>query len=146
MLSGIGDSNELKSNGIDVVANLPGVGKNLQDHLEFYFQVNCMQPITLYSKLNLFSKAMIGAQWLFLKSGLGASNQFESAAFIRSAAGVPYPDIQYHFLPVAIRYDGKSAATSHGFQMHVGPMRSDSRGTVSLTSVSYTHLTLPTKA
>ena len=137
MLSGIGDSNELKSNGIDVVANLPGVGKNLQDHLEFYFQVNCTQPITLYSKLNLFSKAMIGAQWLFLKSGLGASNQFESAAFIRSAAGVPYPDIQYHFLPVAIRYDGKSAATSHGFQMHVGPMRSDSRGKVSLTSADH---------
>ena len=136
MLSGIGDSEELSKHGIDVVANLPGVGKNLQDHLEFYFQVSCLQPITLYSKLNLFSKAMIGARWLFLKSGLGASNQFESAAFIRSSAGVPYPDIQYHFLPVAIRYDGKSAAKAHGFQMHVGPMRSDSRGSVSLTSAS----------
>ncbi|MEM7258556.1 MAG: GMC oxidoreductase, partial [Pseudomonadota bacterium] len=92
------------------------------------------QPITLYSKLNLFSKGQIGLQWLLFKSGLGASNHFESAAFIRSAAGVPYPDIQYHFLPVAIRYDGKSAAPAHGFQMHVGPMRSDSRGTVKLRS------------
>lgn len=134
MLSGIGDSTELSAHGIDVVKHLPGVGKNLQDHLEFYFQVNCKQPITLYSKLNLFSKALIGARWLFFKSGLGASNQFESAAFIRSEAGVPYPDIQYHFLPVAIRYDGQSAAKAHGFQMHVGPMRSDSRGTVKLTS------------
>jgi len=136
MLSGIGDGEELAKHGIDVVANLPGVGKNLQDHLEFYFQVNCRQPITLYSKLNLFSKAKIGAQWLMFKSGLGASNHFESAAFIRSSAGVPYPDIQYHFLPVAIRYDGKSAAKAHGFQMHVGPMRSDSRGSVSLASAT----------
>ena len=134
MLSGVGDAAQLQRHGIDVVSNLSGVGKNLQDHLELYFQVICKQPITLYSKLNLFSKALIGAQWLFFKSGLGASNQFESAAFIRSDAGVEYPDIQYHFLPVAIRYDGKSAARSHGFQMHVGPMRSDSRGAVSLRS------------
>ncbi len=134
MLSGIGDETHLKSHGIDVIEHRPGVGQNLQDHLELYFQVECKQPITLYSKLNLFSKAMIGARWLFLKSGLGASNHFESAAFIRSAAGVDYPDIQYHFLPVAIRYDGKSAAPGHGFQMHVGPMRSDSRGSVTLRS------------
>ena len=120
--------------GIDVVNHLAGVGQNLQDHLEFYFQVNCTQPITLYSKLNLLSKGLIGARWLLFKSGLGASNQFESAAFIRSDAGVPYPDIQYHFLPVAIRYDGQSAAKAHGFQMHVGPMRSESRGRVTLTS------------
>ncbi len=136
MLSGVGDEAHLREHGIEVVANRPGVGQNLQDHLEFYFQVECKQPITLYSKLNLWSKGLIGAQWLFLKSGLGASNQFESAAFIRSDAGVPYPDIQYHFLPVAIRYDGKSAAEAHGFQMHVGPMRSDSRGTVSLSSAN----------
>jgi choline dehydrogenase len=134
MLSGVGDSQQLQSHGIDVVAHRPGVGQNLQDHLELYFQVECRQPITLYSKLNLFSKAMIGARWLFFKSGLGASNHFESAAFIRSAAGVEYPDIQYHFLPVAIRYDGKSAAPGHGFQMHVGPMRSESRGAVTLRS------------
>ncbi len=134
MLSGIGDSAELGEKGIEVIHHNPAVGKNLQDHLEFYFQVRCKQPITLYSKLNLISKGLIGARWLFFKSGLGASNQFESAAFIRSDAGVPYPDIQYHFLPVAIRYDGKSAAKAHGFQMHVGPMRSDSRGSVSLGS------------
>ena len=136
MLSGIGDEAHLQSHGIDVIQHRPGVGQNLQDHLELYFQVECKQPITLYSKLNLFSKAMIGARWLFLKSGLGASNHFESAAFIRSAAGVDYPDIQYHFLPVAIRYDGKSAASGHGFQMHVGPMRSDSRGSVTLRSAN----------
>ena len=134
MLSGVGDSNALGALGIDVVNHLAGVGQNLQDHLEFYFQVNCTQPITLYSKLNLLSKGLIGARWLLFKSGLGASNQFESAAFIRSDAGVPYPDIQYHFLPVAIRYDGQSAAKAHGFQMHVGPMRSESRGRVTLTS------------
>ncbi len=134
MLSGIGNAEHLREHGIDVVADRHGVGRNLQDHLEFYFQVICKQPISLYSKLNLFSKAKIGAQWLFFKSGLGASNHFESAAFIRSAAGVPYPDIQYHFLPVAIRYDGQSAAKAHGFQMHVGPMRSESRGSVTLRS------------
>lgn len=134
MLSGVGDEKQLQQHGIDVVSHRAGVGQNLQDHLEFYFQVECKQPITLYSKLNLWSKALIGAQWLFFKSGLGASNQFESAAFIRSDIGVPYPDIQYHFLPVAIRYDGKSAAEAHGFQMHVGPMRSDSRGSVTLKS------------
>ena len=134
MLSGIGDEAHLRSHGIDVVCHRPGVGQNLQDHLEFYFQVECKQPITLYSKLNLWSKGLIGARWLFLKSGLGASNHFESAAFIRSDKGVSYPDIQYHFLPVAIRYDGKSAARAHGFQMHVGPMRSESRGEVTLQS------------
>ncbi len=134
MLSGVGDEAELRKHGIDVVSHRPGVGQNLQDHLELYFQVECKKPVTLYSKLNLFSKAMIGAQWLLFKSGPGATNHFESAAFIRSEAGVPYPDIQYHFLPVAIRYDGKSAANAHGFQMHTGPMRSDSRGQVTLRS------------
>ena len=111
-------------------ADRPGVGANLQDHLEVYFQIACRQPITLYKHLNLVSKAMIGAKWLFFKSGLGASNQFESLGFIRSDKNVPYPDIQYHFLPVAIRYDGKAPAEGHGFQLHVGPMRSKSRGTV----------------
>jgi choline dehydrogenase len=134
MLSGIGAEADLRQQGIDVLVDRPGVGRNLQDHLEIYFQVACKQPITLYSKLNLFSKARIGLQWLLFKNGHGATNHFESAAFIRSAAGVPYPDIQYHFLPVAIRYDGKSAAPSHGFQMHVGPMRSASRGAVTLRS------------
>jgi choline dehydrogenase len=134
MLSGIGPAAMLRANGIEVVADRPGVGQNLQDHLELYIQQESLQPITLYSKLNLFSKALIGAQWLFFKSGLGASNHFEAAAFVRSAAGVDYPDIQYHFIPVAIRYDGKAAAKAHGFQAHVGPMRSKSRGSVALRS------------
>ncbi|MBY8918116.1 choline dehydrogenase [Nitratireductor sp. L1-7-SE] len=134
MLSGVGPAEHLRENGIDVVADRPGVGGNLQDHLELYIQQESLQPITLYSKLNLLSKGLIGVQWLFLKSGLGTSNHFEAGAFVRSAAGVDYPDIQFHFLPVAIRYDGKAAAKSHGFQAHVGPMRSKSRGTIRLKS------------
>lgn len=134
MLSGIGPAAHLAEHGVDVVADRPGVGQNLQDHLELYIQQACIQPITLYKHWNLFSKAWIGAQWLFTKTGHGASNQFESAAFLRSRPGVEYPDIQYHFLPIAVRYDGQTAAEGHGYQAHVGPMRSPSRGSVSLTS------------
>ncbi|AHD09004.1 choline dehydrogenase [Phaeobacter gallaeciensis] len=134
MLSGIGPAKHLAEHGIEVVADRPGVGQNLQDHLEFYFQFASKQPITLFKYWNLFGKALVGAQWLFTKTGLGASNQFESAAFIRSDKGVDYPDIQYHFLPIAVRYDGQAAAEGHGFQAHVGPMRSDSRGEVTLAS------------
>ncbi len=134
MLSGIGPAAHIASHGIDIVADRPGVGANLQDHLELYIQMASTQPITLYKHWNLLSKAWIGAQWLFTRTGLGASNQFESAAFIRSRAGVPYPDIQYHFLPMAVRYDGQAAAEGHGFQAHVGPMRSASRGCVMLRS------------
>jgi choline dehydrogenase len=134
MLSGIGPGAHLAEHGIDVVADRPGVGQNLQDHLEVYFQLASRQAITLYRYWNLVSKAMIGAQWVLTKKGMGASNQFESAAFIRSQAGVPYPDIQYHFLPLAVRYDGKVAAEGHGFQAHTGPMRSPSRGAVTLRS------------
>jgi choline dehydrogenase len=134
LLSGIGPAAHLAEHGIDVVADRAGVGQNLQDHLELYIQMAASQPITLYKHWNLVSKAIIGAQWLFTKTGLGASNQFESAAFIRSKAGIKYPDIQYHFLPIAVRYDGKAAAEGHGFQAHVGPMRSTSRGSVSLRS------------
>ncbi|WP_428831166.1 choline dehydrogenase [Brucella melitensis] len=136
MLSVIGPAAHLKEHGIDLVADRPGVGQNLQDHLEVYIQQECTQPITLYSKLNLFSKARIGVEWLLFKTGDGATNHFESPAFVRSKAGVEYPDIQYHFLPVAIRYDGKAAAQSHGFQAHVGPMRSKSRGSVTLRSAN----------
>ncbi len=136
MLSGIGPAAHLAEHGIDVVADRAGVGQNLQDHLELYIQYASKLPITLYRYWNLFSKARIGAQWLFSKTGMGASNQFESAAFIRSRAGVEYPDIQYHFLPIAVRYDGKVAAEGHGFQAHVGPMRSPSRGAVTLASSS----------
>ena len=134
MLSGIGDAEALRGHGIDVVADRPGVGANLQDHLEIYMQFQAAKPITLYKYWNLWGKALIGAQWLFTGKGLGASNQFESCAFIRSKAGVDYPDIEYHFLPIAVRYDGKAAAEGHGFQVHVGPMRSKSRGAVTLRS------------
>ena len=137
MLSGIGPADHLKENGIEVVAGRKGVGENLQDHLELYIQQECIQPISLYSKLNLISKARIGLQWLLFKTGEGATNHFESVAFIRSRAGIEYPDIQFHFLPVAIRYDGKLAANSHGFQAHVGPMRSKSRGSVRLNSADF---------
>ncbi|MGL4490941.1 MAG: choline dehydrogenase [Rhizobiaceae bacterium] len=134
LLSGIGPAAELKAHGIDVVADRPGVGKNLQDHLEVYIQQKCLQPITLYSHLNWISKGLIGAQWLFTKTGMGTTNHFEVCAFLRSAAGIDYPDIEYHFIPVAVRYDGKAAVPSHGFQAHVGPMRSKSRGAVTLRS------------
>lgn len=134
MLSGIGPAAHLTEHEIDVIADRPGVGQNLQDHLELYLQMAASQPITLYKYWNLFWKGVLGAQWLFTRSGLGASNQFESAAFIRSAAGIDYPDIQYHFLPMAVRYDGQAAAEGHGFQAHVGPMRSKSRGSVMLRS------------
>lgn len=134
MLSGIGPAAHLAEHGIDVVADRKGVGQNLQDHLEMYVQYASKLPITLYKHWNLFSKAVIGAQWLFTKRGLGASNNFESCAFIRSQAGVEYPDIQYHFLPIAVRYDGKTVAEGHGFQAHTGPMRSASRGAVTLRS------------
>ena len=134
MLSGIGPAAHLVEHGLPVVADRPGVGANLQDHLELYIQMRSLKPVTLYSVYNYASMARIGAQWLLAKAGLGTSNQFESAAFVRSAAGVEYPDIQYHFLPLAVRYDGRSAVRGHGFQAHVGPMRSPSRGAVRLKS------------
>ena len=133
-LSGIGDKDILKKAGIEVKHHLPGVGQNLQDHLEFYFQYKCKQPITLNRKLGLISKGLIGARWLFTRSGLGATNHFESCAFIRSKADVEWPDIQYHFLPAAIRYDGKSAFDGDGFQVHVGHNKPKSRGSVTVQS------------
>jgi choline dehydrogenase len=134
MLSGVGPGAHLAGHGIPVRADRAGVGANLQDHMEVYMQFAARQPITLYKYWNLIGKGLIGAQWLFTGRGLGASNQFEACAFIRSRAGVDYPDIQYHFLPIAVRYDGKAAAEGHGFQAHVGPMRSASRGSVTLRS------------
>ena len=134
MLSGIGPAAHLAEHGIDVVADRAGVGQNLQDHLELYIQQAATKPVSLFKHWNLWGKAQIGAQWLFTKTGLGASNQFESAAFVRSKAGIEYPDIQYHFLPIAVRYDGQVAAEGHGYQAHVGPMRSVSRGQVTLKS------------
>lgn len=134
MLSGIGPAAHLAQHGIDVRADRAGVGANLQDHLEMYIQMAASQPVTLFKYWNLPGKAWVGARWLLTKTGPGATNNFESAAFIRSKAGVQYPDIQYHFLPLAVRYDGKVAAEGHGFQAHVGPMRSASRGSVTLRS------------
>ena len=133
-LSGIGAAAELAAHGIRVVHELRGVGENLQDHLEFYFQVACREPVTLYSAMNPAAKLLIGMRWLLFKDGLGATNHFETCGFIRSRAGIPYPDIQYHFLPMAVAYDGSSLAREHGFQAHVGPMRSKSRGWVRLAS------------
>ncbi|AUH35507.1 choline dehydrogenase [Paracoccus tegillarcae] len=135
MLSGIGPADHLKDHGIDLRADRPGVGANLQDHLEVYMQYHATKPVTLFSYYNLFGKGRVGLEWLLRHKGLGASNQFESCGFIRSSEVVDYPDIQYHFLPLAVRYDGKAAAQGHGFQAHVGPMRSKSRGTVRLASV-----------
>jgi choline dehydrogenase len=135
-LSGVGPAAELRTHGIAVVHDLPGVGENLQDHLEFYFQVACKEPITLYSSINPWSRALIGARWLLRKDGLGATNHFETCGFIRSRAGIAYPDIQYHFLPMAVAYDGSTLAQEHGFQAHVGPMRSKSRGWVRLASTN----------
>jgi len=134
MLSGIGPADHLKELGITPVHHLNGVGQNLHDHLELLVQVACKQPITLNGKMSLLAKAFIGAEWLFLKRGLGATNHFESCGFIRSGAGVEYPDLQFHFLPAAIRYDGRAPAGSHGYQVHVGPNRSRSRGWLKLRS------------
>jgi len=134
MLSGIGPGAQLREHGIAVVADRPGVGANLQDHPELYLQFAASQPVTLFKYWNLWGKALIGAQWMLTGKGLGASNQFEACAFIRSRAGIEYPDLQYHFLPIAVRYDGKASAHGHGFQVHTGPMRSRSRGSVTLRS------------
>ena len=133
-LSGIGPPEELRGQGIPVVHALPGVGENLQDHLEFYFQVACREPVSLYSSLSPFSRLQIGVRWLLRHDGLGASNHFETGGFIRSRAGIRYPNLQYHFLPMAVSYDGSTLAQEHGFQAHIGPMRSQSRGWVRLRS------------
>ncbi|WED27754.1 choline dehydrogenase [Vibrio sp. DW001] len=133
-LSGIGASDTLKNAGIEQVHELPGVGENLQDHLEFYFQFKCLKPISLNGKLGPFSKLLIGTRWIFDKSGLGATNHFESCGFIRSKANLEWPDLQYHFLPAAMRYDGKEAFSGHGFQVHIGHNKPKSRGTIKVSS------------
>jgi choline dehydrogenase len=133
-LSGIGAKETLEKAGIECLHNLPGVGENLQDHLEFYFQFKCKQPITLNGKLDLWSKFLIGANWFFFKKGLGTTNHFESCGFIRSKAGIEWPDLQYHFLPAAMRYDGKTAFAGHGFQVHIGHNKPSSRGAVKAIS------------
>ncbi len=134
MLSGIGPATDLQANGIEVFADRPGVGANLQDHLEVYLQYTCLEPLTLNAKLGLISKARIGLEWLLRQTGDGATNHFEAGAFVRSSRQATYPDVQLHFLPAAIRYDGYAPTKGHGFQVHAGPMRSTSRGDVRLRS------------
>ena len=124
----------LQQHGIPVVHDLPGVGENLQDHLEMYLQYECKEPVSLYPALQWWNQPKIGAEWLFGGTGIGASNQFEAGGFIRSRAEFAWPNIQYHFLPVAINYNGSNAVKEHGFQCHVGSMRSPSRGHVRLKS------------
>tara|TARA_B000000475_G_scaffold51005_1_gene39667 strand:- start:4748 stop:6439 length:1692 start_codon:yes stop_codon:yes gene_type:complete len=133
-LSGIGPKEVLQSAGVEVKHHLPGVGENLQDHLEVYFQYHCKKPITLNSKLNLFSKGLIGIQWILSKTGLGATNHFESCGFIRSRVGLEWPNIQYHFLPAAMRYDGNAAMSGHGYQVHAGVNKVNSRGSIKINS------------
>ncbi|WP_017429343.1 MULTISPECIES: choline dehydrogenase [Gammaproteobacteria] len=132
--SGVGNPEHLKEFDIPVVHELPGVGENLQDHLEMYIQYECKQPISLYPALKWWNQPKIGAEWLFFGKGVGASNQFEAAGFIRTNDEEEWPNLQYHFLPIAISYNGKSAVQAHGFQAHVGSMRSMSRGRIRLTS------------
>lgn len=132
--SGVGDARRLSKLGIEVVADLPGVGENLQDHAEVYVQYACKRPVSLFPALKWWRQPWIGAQWLFGRRGIGASNHFEAGGFIRSNDHVAYPNLQYHFLPIAIRYDGSSAKQGHGYQVHVGPMNTDVRGHVRITS------------
>jgi choline dehydrogenase len=133
-VSGIGNAEHLKSLGIPVVKDLPGVGENLQDHLEVYVQWACKKPVSLFSALNPWRAPKIGFDWLFRKKGVGASNHFEAGGFIRSNETVKYPNLQFHFLPLAIRYDGTAPSEGHGFQLHVGPMGTDVRGRVKIKS------------
>jgi choline dehydrogenase len=133
-LSGIGVADDLKAQGVSVVHDLPGVGANLQDHLEVYVQHACTRPVSVQPALKKWKRPFIGAQWLFLRSGPGATNHFEAGGFVRSNDDVAYPNLMFHFLPLAIRYDGTAPAGKHGYQVHVGPMYSDARGSVKITS------------
>jgi choline dehydrogenase len=134
MLSGVGDGNHLTDLDIPVVADLPGVGQNLTDHLEIYIQYHCKKPVSLFPALKWFNQPGIGLQWYLTGKGAGASNHFETGAFLRSSGSVTYPDLQYHFLPLAMNYDGSDKYSDHGFQVHVGPMKPTSRGAVTLNS------------
>ena len=133
-LAGIGNAEELRALGIDPVVDLPGVGENLQDHLEVYIQHASKQPVSIAPWMKHRHKPRIGAEWLFRRSGVGASNHFEAGGFIRSNDAVTYPNLMFHFLPIAIRYDGSQPASEHGYQVHIGPMYSDCRGTVKIRS------------
>ena len=133
-LSGVGKADDLRSLGIEVVQDLPGVGEHLQDHLEVYIQYACKQPVSVAPGMKMWRRPIIGAQWLFFHSGLGATNHFEAGGFARSNDDVEYPNLMFHFLPIAIRYDGSAPAGDHGYQVHIGPMYSDARGSIMLKS------------
>ena len=137
-LSGVGNAEELKPLGIPIVHDLPAVGEHMQDHLEVYVQYACTQPVSLQPSLQKWRRPFIGAQWLFLRKGPGASNHFESGGFARSNDDVTYPNLMFHFLPIAVRYDGSAPAGGHGYQVHIGPMYSNSRGSVKITSTDPT--------
>jgi choline dehydrogenase len=133
-LSGVGNASELEPLGIPMVHHLPAVGEHMQDHLEVYVQYSCKQPVSLQPSLKMWKRPFIGAEWLFLRKGPGASNHFESGGFARSNDEVAYPNLMFHFLPIAVRYDGTAPAGGHGYQVHIGPMYSNSRGSVKITS------------
>ena len=137
-LSGVGNSDELTPLGIPMVHHLPAVGEHMQDHLEVYVQHACTQPVSLQPNLKMWRRPIIGAQWLFGRRGPGASNHFESGGFARSNDEVEYPNLMFHFLPIAVRYDGSAPAGGHGYQVHIGPMYSNSRGSVKITSTDPT--------
>ena len=137
MLSGIGDADALKSVGVEAKHHLPGVGRNLQDHAEFYVQHECKKPITLYSAKKPLNKLRIGIEWALFRTGLGATNHFEAGSFIRSSPGIRYPDIQNTFIPIAVSYDGSQAVRGHGFAVGVDPMRPTSRGRLTLATDDY---------
>ena len=137
-LSGVGSAELLQSHGINVVHDLPGVGENLQDHLEVYVQHSCKQPVSMQPALNWWNQPWIGFQWLFMRKGAAATNHFEAGGFIRSNEDVSYPNLMFHFLPLAIRYDGTAPPAGHGYQVHVGPMYSDARGSVKIKSADPT--------
>jgi choline dehydrogenase len=133
-LSGVGPADHLRSLGIDVVTDLPGVGENLQDHLEVYIQHACTQPVSVAPYMKMWRRPFVGAEWLFLKKGPGATNHFEAGGFVRSNDDVDYPNLMFHFLPIAVRYDGSAPASDHGYQVHIGPMYSDARGDLKIVS------------
>ncbi|MEO8423244.1 MAG: choline dehydrogenase, partial [Actinomycetota bacterium] len=133
-LSGVGNAAELGALGIDVVQDLPGVGEHLQDHLEVYIQYACKQPVSVAPYMKWRWRPLVGLQWLVLRSGPGATNHFEAGGFARSNEDVAYPNLMFHFLPIAVRYDGSAPASDHGYQVHIGPMYSDARGSVKITS------------
>jgi choline dehydrogenase len=133
-LSGIGNAAELEALGIRTLQHLPGVGENLQDHLEVYVQHACKQPVSVQPAMKMWRRPFIGAEWLFLRKGPGATNHFEGGGFVRSNEDVAYPNLMFHFLPIAVRYDGSAPAGGHGYQVHIGPMYSDARGSVKIKS------------